>query len=314
MKFEVSVIIPVYNAEAFLEKAIKSALQQSEVNEVIVVNDGSTDGSLEIAGLLKQKDSRVKIYHHKNNENKGRSASRNLGIENASANYIAFLDADDYYLENRFVNDKKVFEKYADAEGVYNAVGFHFYREASEQERKKHKLYTVTKEVEPKKLFKSLLYGKCGHFHIDGLTVKRSIFNKTGGFNEKLVVAEDTEIFWKMAMTSQLHTGVIKEALAVRGVHDDNIFDQTNVYKIYTIKMYEALITWCSKNKIQFEIIDELFKWIWIIKEKEQNALAQNIQYWARLFLPHPKLLFSLLSIKYFPLIRFRKKYLSKYS
>ncbi|NJX15035.1 glycosyltransferase family 2 protein [Tamlana crocina] len=308
IKFTVSVIIPVYNAEAFLEKAIKSALQQPEVLEVIVVNDGITDGSLEITEGLKQKDSRVKIYHHKNNVNRGRSASRNLGIEKASANYIAFLDADDYFLPNRFANDKQIFEKFADAEGVYNAVGFHFYREASVQELKKHTLYTVTREIEPQKLFKTLLYGKAGHFHIDGLTVKSSIFNKTGGFNKKLVVAEDSEMFWKMAITSQLYTGIIKEPLAIRGVHDDNIFDQTDVYKIYTIKMYEALITWCSKNKIHFEIIDELFKWIWIIKEKEKNALAQDIQYWTRLFLPHPKLLFSLLSIKYFPVVRFRQK------
>ena len=112
MKFLVSVIIPVFNVEQFVEKAIISALQQPEVFEVVVVNDGSTDNSLQIITKLQAEYSRVKLCHHPNLVNKGRSASRNLGIKKAICNYIAFLDADDYYLENRFTNDKIVFELY----------------------------------------------------------------------------------------------------------------------------------------------------------------------------------------------------------
>jgi glycosyltransferase involved in cell wall biosynthesis len=80
MSFAVSVIIPVYNAEQFIEKAIASALFFTEVKEVVVINDGSTDGSLELLRQLRKKDDRLNIYHHKGAVNKGRSASRNLGI------------------------------------------------------------------------------------------------------------------------------------------------------------------------------------------------------------------------------------------
>lgn len=91
-----SIIIPLYNKEAFIENTIKSVLSQTFTDfEVIVVNDGSTDKSLEkINGI---KDSRILIS---NQENSGASATRNKGLTLASSDYIAFLDADDLWLED----------------------------------------------------------------------------------------------------------------------------------------------------------------------------------------------------------------------
>ena len=92
----ISVIIPVYNAAAYIEKAVTSALFHNEVKEVVLVNDGSTDDSLAILQKLQQSDARIKIYHHENKVNKGRSASRNLALQKATQPFIAFLDADDF--------------------------------------------------------------------------------------------------------------------------------------------------------------------------------------------------------------------------
>ncbi len=111
MALSISVIIPAYNVESFIEKAIMSAIQQSEVNEVVVINDGSTDKTLQIIENLKNSNPKIKIFHHKNRSNQGRSASRNLGIKEATGNYIAFLDADDFYLSNRFSKDQIIFEE-----------------------------------------------------------------------------------------------------------------------------------------------------------------------------------------------------------
>ena len=126
MQFSLSIIIPVYNAESFINKAIESACGQPEVTEIVVVDDGSDDGTQKIVSQMLKTDDRIKVFHHENKLNKGRSASRNLGIQKSTGHYIAFLDADDYYLENRFTNDKIVFEQNEDTDGVYNAVGFHF--------------------------------------------------------------------------------------------------------------------------------------------------------------------------------------------
>ena len=134
MGFCVSVVIPAYNAERFIEKSIKSALEQPEVSEVLIVDDGSTDNTESILKKLIAQYQKLKVYYHSGKSNKGRSASRNLGILKAKANYIAFLDADDFYLPNRFLNDKKIFAENNTIEGVYNAIGVHFYRKASNKE------------------------------------------------------------------------------------------------------------------------------------------------------------------------------------
>ena len=160
MKFSVSVIIPVYNGEQFIKKAIISAVNQPEVAEVIVINDGSTDNTQNIIKKLQLTNSKIKFYQHKNNENKGRSASRNLGIKKALSKYLAFLDADDYYLKERFLSDKEKFQSNIDIDGVYNAVGFHFYREVSKTEQKTLKLNTVIKNIDPNDLFEVLMSGK----------------------------------------------------------------------------------------------------------------------------------------------------------
>ena len=88
-----TVIIPLYNKENFIENTLKSVLNQNFTDfEVIIINDGSTDKSEE--KVFRFKDSRI-LYFLKSNE--GVSATRNFGIEKANAQYIAFIDADDYW-------------------------------------------------------------------------------------------------------------------------------------------------------------------------------------------------------------------------
>jgi glycosyltransferase involved in cell wall biosynthesis len=91
----VSIIVPVYNTEEYLSKCIESLINQTYENiEIICVNDGSNDNSLIILKEYAQKDTRIKII---NQENKGVSYSRNIGIEKATGDYILFIDSDDWY-------------------------------------------------------------------------------------------------------------------------------------------------------------------------------------------------------------------------
>ena len=89
-----SVIVPVYNVEKYLEKCVESILNQTYSNlEVILVNDGSKDTSGSICDALAQKDPRVLVIHQ---ENGGLSSARNMGIEAATGEYITFVDSDDW--------------------------------------------------------------------------------------------------------------------------------------------------------------------------------------------------------------------------
>ncbi|GAL81805.1 glycosyl transferase family protein [Algibacter lectus] len=307
MNFEVSVIIPVFNAESYVAKAIDSALQQSEVREVIVINDGSTDQSVEIIEDLQKSDSRIKLFHHKNKINKGRSETRNLGISKATSEYIAFLDADDFYLGNRFKNDHFLFKEDQITEGVYNAIGAHFYKEVSSQERQRLNLTSVTEVIEAKQLFNILLSGRLGYFSIDGLTVKKTVFNKTGVFNNTLKVAEDTDLIWKMALKCKLVSGVIDEPVAMRGVHDGNVFNNEDLYEEYNLKLFESILFWSAKNNIDIKKIERIIEKIWILKSRQTHSVLKKMNYWFYLTTNMTSTLFTYLTVKYFPLIRYRK-------
>jgi len=91
---KVSIIVPVYNAEKFLDRCLESiALQTYAHLEIILVNDGSTDQSGEICDEFARQDNRVKVIHKKNG---GLSSARNAGLDIASGDYVFYLDSDDY--------------------------------------------------------------------------------------------------------------------------------------------------------------------------------------------------------------------------
>ncbi len=97
---KISVIVPVYNAEEYLKNCIMSVVRQTYDNwELILVDDGSSDGSLSIADLAAEKDERIRVIHQKN---AGPGAARNRGIKEALGDYVVFLDSDDYIDKNYF--------------------------------------------------------------------------------------------------------------------------------------------------------------------------------------------------------------------
>lgn len=94
-----SFIIPVYNVKDYVAQCIESILSQTYENyEIIIIDDGSTDGSGEICDEYAKKDSRIKVFHQKN---QGNSVARNKGVTLAKGEYIIFIDSDDYWLEDK---------------------------------------------------------------------------------------------------------------------------------------------------------------------------------------------------------------------
>lgn len=102
MRKKMSIIIPVYNVEKWLTKCVESVLQQTYENlEIILINDGSTDNSGTICDYYGSKDSRVIVIH---NQNSGLSVTRNIGMKQATGDYIMFLDSDDYILDDNVIH------------------------------------------------------------------------------------------------------------------------------------------------------------------------------------------------------------------
>ncbi len=250
---KISVITPVYNAEKYITQAVESSLQFNEVYEVILVEDQSPDNALEVCENLAEKYDRVKLFQHPDKGNHGAGASRNLGLEKATGDFIAFLDADDYYLPNRFDAEKELL-KNPEVEGVYGAIGVHYYTEKSKEDFYhiyKNKLDTVYKKSDPRDVFPGQmnLRGSFGLIHLDTLTVRASSLKKMNTFfNSRLKLHQDSDFTIRMAFYLQLYTGINDAAIAMRGIHESNRITKIDSGKIKSsisrIMLWEELQKW----------------------------------------------------------------------
>jgi glycosyltransferase involved in cell wall biosynthesis len=264
----ISVIIPVYNASRFVEIAVNSAMIQPEVSKIILIEDGSVDGSLSVCQkLAAHPNSRINLYSHPGNSNQGPGASRNLGLSKVETPFIAFLDADDFYLENRFRGDLSILESDSNIDGVYNAIGVKVYDD-SEIERVRDNLTTITHRLSPSSLFDEMSpIGSSGYFSGNGLTVRRSVFEKVGYFDTTLELSQDTHMWMKMAAKLTLVPGLIEKPVAMRGVHGTNRVKNMAKFIYYRPKLFLKFLRWADKNEVHIErklrIWEKALKYQW---------------------------------------------------
>jgi glycosyltransferase involved in cell wall biosynthesis len=186
-----SVVIPLYNKEDYIQKAIDSVLQQSHEDlELIVVNDGSTDNSLEI--VQEFKDSRIKIIDQ---SNFGVSIARNNGVKAARYDHIAFLDADDWWDLHYLQEMQQLIHKYPDA-GLWAAKYFKvkFGRETEAR-------------VGLEKGFKQ---GYIDYFKVYSTTmwmpitssfiIPKEIFKELTGYKANIKIGEDFDLWVRIAL------------------------------------------------------------------------------------------------------------------
>ncbi len=279
---QVSVIVPVYNAEEYLEKAVHSILQFEEVAEVLLIEDGSPDQSLQIAQELQSRyTGKVKLLQHPGGINKGAGASRNLGLKEAKGNYIAFLDADDFYLPTRFAQERIIFKQRPDAEGVDGAIGVHFYSDKARDifckqmdipisEAEKY-LTTIRENLQPEEVFDALwgvVRKNTGYFSLDAFTIQTSAIRKHQlQFDESLRLHQDTEFLCRCAYFCKLYAGSIHDAVSMRGVHEENrMIAIRNVRQTayHRFLFYEVVEQWAQKNKLPAIYLNhfKIQKWV----------------------------------------------------
>jgi glycosyltransferase involved in cell wall biosynthesis len=269
---EVSVIIPVYNAEAYVEQAVESALAQPETAEVLLVEDGSTDHSLEVCTRLSRRFPKVRLFTHPDGMNQGISASRNLGILKSNHEYIAFLDADDYYLPGRFTVAARILREQPLVDGVYALTGLIYDDRHAEVLRNCLPTSIRTKKVigpshgsASERLFETLLIGSNRHFHTSSVVVRRTLFQKTGLFDPTLSPREDTAMWIKMAAVGHMVAGQLDEPVAVYRLHSHNItLQHVQGPDPLVKKMNEVLIEWGNTKGLPEEQMELLFYRQWV--------------------------------------------------
>jgi glycosyltransferase involved in cell wall biosynthesis len=250
---KVSVIIPVFNAELYVAQAVASALEQPETGEVVLVEDGSRDNSLKVCQDIFNRENRVSLFRHSEGRNMGAGASRNLGIQKAKYEWLAFLDADDYYLPERFKTARELINQRPDIDGVHEAIGMHYYSERAKNhwiQKEGGGLTGLKEAIASENLFNTLVNGGKGYIHLDGLVVRKTIILKSGLFPVKLRLHQDTAFIYQIAACGRLISGRQNEPVALRGIHDHNriLAPYDAVYTRFLL--WQHMLIWSTRHGI----------------------------------------------------------------
>ena len=311
MEFKVSVLIAVYNAENYITKAVACALAEEEVDEIILIEDASPDNALAVCRDLAEKYPSVKLLQHPDKKNHGAPASWNLGIQSAANDYIAICGADDFFLPGRFKKDKEIFLKDKTADGVYNAidaVALDMTGDARVEEqtgKDTMQIYTMDRIYPPGELFEHMgPIGSGGIFSLNGLTVKRSVFQKTGLMDPALRLSQDTDICIKLAATCRLVAGELTTPVALYGVHENNRSHNTDKLTLNRPYLFYNLYKWARKKKLKksrvFLLWERYYQYYLIVNKpsrKKQVAVLLNE------LLGNPQLFQSRFFLKQLPLL-----------
>lgn len=296
-KIKVSVIIPVYNTGKFLEKCLESVVNQSlKEIEIICVNDGSTDNSLEIVQYFSQKDKRIIIINKKNG---GQSSARNAGMKTAQGEYICFIDSDD------FIDSLMMEELYNEIEKTNSDVVesniFLYDDKTHKVEERKNKKYNSAEKG-------SYLWGKyttevCNKIYKKEFLLKNNIFFEEGMIHEddlftirilfstnKIEKIEKSFYYYRINRCGSTMTNVNLEkrlqALQriVEKIKEYQEIMQTDIFSFLMLKILEIYylieIYEINKENIKKEKIKELEESIkinWEKLSKEEKEILKNI-------------------------------------
>ena len=191
MNPKISVIVPIYNVEKYIHRAINSILMQSFTDiELILINDGSQDSCGEICNEYAKKDSRIKVIHKSNG---GVSSARNLGIDNSSGEYIGFVDPDDYIDKRMYENLYNIIKK-EDSEIAISSFSYVINGKEEPQDISNKKL-TFNKDEAISNYFDNIY--PFNYSFLCNKLFKKDLFDEIR-LNTKILVQEDTEIMIKL--------------------------------------------------------------------------------------------------------------------
>lgn len=233
---KISIIIPIYNVEEYLEECVNSVINQTFKDiEIICINDGSTDNSEKVAKKLAKKDKRIKYISKKN---EGLSATRNLGVEEATGEYVYFLDSDDYIeldtLEKcyNFAIENNLEVVYFGADSFYDSEKLKERKSSYESYYKRKNIY----EVAPGQiLFREMLEKGEYRASIPMQFIKKSLIIENNISFIKGIIHEDEYYSLYLTMCSKA-SGVLNENFYNRRVRENSIMtneEVTNVRSSY---------------------------------------------------------------------------------
>jgi glycosyltransferase involved in cell wall biosynthesis len=271
---DISVIIPVFNAESFIAQAIDSCLLQKQVKEIILIEDGSTDNSYDICKKYTSQYDKVILRTHEDHKNLGPSLSRNLGIQSATKEYITFLDADDYFLDNRFDSAIKVLENDATIDSVYSRI-----KNVNLSGEKTSYPDYIPEECYDEEIFLKMIKGNTS-ISIISMLIKRSSLINLDHFDPRLILGQDLDFAFNIAHKTKLKFDQNRDCKIIRNIHrnnrslssrEDHISNRLKIFRKWFFKIEKEKFTKNQKKVITRNYIS------YILQNSSFKKLDQNI-------------------------------------
>ena len=215
---EISVVIPTYNAQKYIEEALDSVLDQGhEFHEIICVDDASEDRTLAII------ENKYPVKILQNEKNQGPSYTRNRGVVESSGSHIAFLDADDTWESHKTRLQIETFADHPELEVVGGLTHYRFMEgndHASVRQQLTHAHFNT---------------------YLGSFLIKKSVFDQVGLFDESLKISEDQDWFLRIR-EANIKTKILEQTVLSYRVHDSNltkdlIFQDTDLLKVLKMSL-----------------------------------------------------------------------------
>lgn len=259
----ISVIIPAYNSEDTIKKCVESAI--CEEVEIIIVDDGSEDKTLEICKEYERKNNNIKVYHQ---DNRGQAVARKTGIEKANGKYIMFLDSDDSYEQGIFDRIIEVINKNNNPDLIrfrYRKIpnGYDQYKYFQDEEK-----YVDKKDFE-RQVYPMFIQG----FMLNALwtnCIKREIIKNISLSDEEQKLKFGEDLMVNLKIFSNINNVVFIEDIFYNYIYQENSVTNNkyrdkvlkNIEDVIYIntKLFEYLIDWNMYNKDNIRILSERLK------------------------------------------------------
>jgi glycosyltransferase involved in cell wall biosynthesis len=207
-----SVVLPLYNGEEFVDRAINSVLTQTNLPadcEIIVVDDGSTDGGAKRCYELAKRHPEIRLERHR--VNRGVAAARNLGVKLAQGEYLAFIDQDDEWTTDKWLRQHEVIQ----LASVDYVLG--------------HQVFTVKDPAHPPRWFRpEWENGPQKGYVLGAMLIRRSDFLRVGLLGENFISGTDDVDWFIRARAMFQHELMLTEIVLQRYVHDRNASSRTD--------------------------------------------------------------------------------------
>lgn len=234
-----SVVIPCYNGAAFIRQALESVLEQTYPNiEIIVVDDGSTDGS---AAIVRRVAPQARIIIQ---PNRGEGASRNRGILAAAGEYVALLDADDWWEKELVARQVEVFLDHPETGCVYSDFAHSI---DGESQGSRHARLAPRPEGQ---VYQRLAEGN--FVSASAIMIRRSAFSVAGLFDPKLKSAADYDMWLRLAKTEEFRS--VRCVLSYYRIHGNNSV-VSGRHAVNALRGFEALAEHHKSNPAIYRIL-----------------------------------------------------------